>query len=412
MIEKKRQNLPAEPPQHGGGHILPSPMRPLTDCGNAERLVDQHGDCMRFCAPKRQWFVWNAVGWAADRGAAVQLAKKTARTIRQERVQILSRAESDNGDWDATRRQADALTKWANRSEGSAQITAALRMAESDPRISVTPEEFDSFPWVLNLSNGTIELGPGILREHRPQELLTKIAGAEYSPNAECPRWKKFLKEVFEPHPDIIPYLQRAVGYSLTGETREECVFVLVGNGRNGKSTLISVLHHLLGEYAGVAEMDAFLTSGAGKLREDIVDMRGRRFVSAQEPLINSAFAEATIKWVSGGDKLRARRLYEHAQEFQPTHKLWLAMNRIPTLRLDDHAAWSRLRIIPFDRSFTNTCDRELKLDLRDELSGILRWALDGCIAWQRVGLGFCDSIEEATQFWRRHGKKSGTQKD
>ena len=106
-------------------------------------------------------------------------------------MQILSRAESDNGDWNATRRQADAMAKWANRSEGAAQITAALRMAESDPRISVAPEEFDSFPWVLNLSNGTIELGPGILREHRPQELLTKIAGAEYSPNAECPRWKK-----------------------------------------------------------------------------------------------------------------------------------------------------------------------------------------------------------------------------
>ena len=136
-------------------------MRPLTDCGNAERLVDQHGDCMRFCATKRQWFVWNAVGWAADRGAAVQLAKKTARTISQEQVQILSRAESDNGDWNATRRQADAMAKWANRSEGAAQITAALRMAESDPRISVAPEEFDSFPWVLNLSNGTIELGPG-----------------------------------------------------------------------------------------------------------------------------------------------------------------------------------------------------------------------------------------------------------
>lgn len=134
--------------------------------------------------------------------------------------------------------------------------------------------------------------------------------------------------------------------------------------------------------------------------------MRGRRFVSAQEPFINSTFAEATIKWVSGGDRLRARRLYEHAQEFQPTHKLWLAMNRVPALRSNDHAAWSRLRIIPFDVSFTDTCNRELKHELRSELSGILRWALQGCTAWQRKSLGSAKSIEQAKQHWRRLGKK------
>jgi putative DNA primase/helicase len=391
----------------GENRKLPSLMRALTDCGNAERLIDQHGECLRFCAAKRQWLAWNGVQWLIERGSAVQLAKKMVRAMRHERLQLLSQAEDENGDWEVNRRQADALAKWAHRSEGAAQINAALRMAESDPRLSVSPEAFDRDTWVLNLPNGSLDLRSATFREHRPEELITKVAGAEYKASALCRRWNKFLNEVFAPHLDIIPYLQRAIGYSLTGQTREECVFVLVGSGRNGKSTLINVLHQLFEEYGGVAEMDTFLTSGANKLREDIADMRGRRFVSAQEPFISSTFAEATIKWVSGGDRLRARRLYEHAQEFQPTHKLWLAMNRLPALRSNDDAAWSRLRIIPFDVSFTDTCDRELKHELRSELSGILRWALQGCTAWQRKSLGSAKSIEDATQHWRSLGRKS-----
>jgi putative DNA primase/helicase len=407
MVKPEVRRASLEQTTQGGQNLkLPYQMRALTDCGNAERLIDQHGECLRFCAPNRQWFVWTGVQWVADRGSVVQLAKKTVRAMRHERSELLRQVEDENGDWEVARREADALTKWAHRSEGAAQISAALRMAESDPRISVVPEQFDRDPWTLNLPNGSLELRSATFREHRPEELITKVAGAEYKANSHCPRWKRFLKEVFAHNLDVIPYLQRAVGYTLTGQTREECVFVLVGSGRNGKSTLIYLLHQLLGEYGGVAEMDTFLTSGANKLREDIADMRGRRFVSTQEPFINSTFAEATIKWISGGDKLRARRLYEHAQEFQPTHKLWLAMNRLPALRLDDQAAWSRLRIIPFDVSFTNDCDRELKHELRNELSGILRWALEGCTAWQRKGLGSAKSIEEAKQFWRTLGKK------
>jgi putative DNA primase/helicase len=383
--------------------LLP-PTYPLTDCGNAERLIDQHGDCIRFCPPKRQWFVWNGCKWTADEGAAIQLVKKTVRAIRHERMQAVRQAEYDQGASEVLRRQADALAKWANRSEGATQIAATLRMSESDPRVSTNPDDFDRDPLLLNLTNGVIDLSLSKFREHRPGDLLTKVAGAEYKPDAICPRWLKFLEEVFEPHPDVIPYVQRAVGYTLTGKSEEECVFALVGSGRNGKSTLIAILHQLLGEYGGVAEMDTFLGSGASKLREDLADMRGRRFVSAQEPFMNSTFAEATLKWVSGGDRLRARRLYEHAQEFQPTHKLWFAMNRMPALRSDDHAAWSRLRVIPFDVSFAKKPDRELKTELRSELSGVLNWALEGCGQWQRHGLWTPRSVENATEGWRTYG--------
>ncbi len=308
-------------------------------------------------------------------------------------------------EWELLRRRADALEKWATRSEGASRIIAMLRMAESDPRVLVEPGDFDTPAWALNLHNGTIDLKHGHFREHRPEELLTRLAGAEYQSNIQCPRWKQFLAEVFAPHPEIVPFLQRAVGYTLTGETREECVFVLAGSGRNGKSTLIGILHRILGQYGGVAEMDTFLASHGTALREDIADMRGRRFVSAQEPMLDGKFAEGTLKWVSGGDRLRARRLYEHAQEFQPSHKLWLAVNRLPTLRFDDGAAWSRLRVIPFDVSFANNANRELKVELQSELSGILNWAIQGCLMWQRDGLGYIESVTNATEMWRNRGK-------
>jgi len=325
--------------------------------------------------------------------------------MQQERKHMLNAAENQPHDWEILRRRADALEKWAMRSEGAPRIIAMLRMAESDPRMSVEPEDFDKYPWVLNLRNGSIDLKWGRFRCHQPEELLTKLAGPEYQPNAQCTRWKQFLAEVFEPHPEIIPFLQRAVGYTLTGETREECVFVLAGNGRNGKSTFIGILHGVLGQYAGVAEMDTFMASHGAALREDIADMRGRRFVSAQEPMLDGKFAEGTLKWVSGGDRLRARRLYEHAQEFQPSHKLWLAVNRLPTLRFDDGAAWSRLRVIPFDVSFANNADRELKVELQSELSGILNWAVQGCLLWLRDGLGSIESVENATAMSRKRGK-------
>jgi len=151
--------------------------------------------------------------------------------------------------------------------------------------------------------------------------------------------------------------------------------------------------------------METFLASHGTALREDIADMRGRRFVSAQEPMLDGKFAEGTLKWVSGGDRLRARRLYEHAREFQPSHKLWLAVNRVPALRIDDRAAWSRLRVIPFDVSFADSPNRELKVELQDELSGILNWALQGCLLWQRHGLGSNESVTNATEMWRKRGK-------
>jgi putative DNA primase/helicase len=263
-----------------GGQVAYS----LTDCGNAERLVEQFGEGIRFCRVVREWFVWRRPVWTADPGAVVQLAKKAVRTLHLDRRALLGQVEEFSDTDEILRLQADALSKWARHSEGAQHIAAMVRLAESDPRVCVSPGDFDRNPWALNVLNGTVDLRTGRQESHRPEDLITNLAPITFEPNAKCERWLQFLEEVFKPHPEVIPFLQRAIGYSLTGDVREECIFVLLGKGRNGKGTLINVLHDLLGSYGGVAEIETFLISHHGSLREDIADMQGRRFISAQEP--------------------------------------------------------------------------------------------------------------------------------
>jgi putative DNA primase/helicase len=187
----------------------------------------------------------------------------------------------------------------------------------------------DKDHWLLNMMNGTIDLHTGQLRPHRREDLITKLCPVHYDPLAKCPRWTTFLKEIFAPHPDIIPYTQRAVGYSLTGDTREECLFFCIGPGRNGKGTFIRTLQAMPGDYASTADFATFIAGRDERgPRDDIANMRGRRFVISQEVREGAPLAESLVKWLTGGDVVRARNLYQRSTEWLPTHHLWLAANR------------------------------------------------------------------------------------
>jgi putative DNA primase/helicase len=224
----------------------------------------------------------------------------------------------------------------------------------------------------------------------------------EYQAEARAPRWERFLSEVFAPHPDLVPFLQRAAGYSLTGETREECLFLLHGAGRNGKGVFLRTLMEMLGDYAVTADFSTFTSQNdRGGPRDDVANMRGRHLVSAQEGREGAALAESLIKWLTGGDLVRARRLYENSYEFQPTHKIWLATNHKPTVHGADPAIWSRIKLVPFDVSFEGREDRGLKAAMKAEHSGVLSWAVEGCLRWQEDGLCFPDTVREATARWR-----------
>jgi len=398
LVAQEHAAIIAEHKRDGSGVLEIPIFRPLTEMGNAERFVSQHGANVRYCHDWRAWLAWDGTRWRRDAGAEVrQLAKDTVRTIYAEAGKY------------ATEAQRAAAANWAKRSESAAAIENMLKLAQSEKGVPISPDDLDSDRWLLNVRNGTVNLKSGELQPHRREDLISKLAPVEFDASATCPRWQQFLSEVFEPHPDIIAFIQRAVGYSLTGETREECLFLLHGVGRNGKGTFLKTLTLKLGDYAGTADFSAFVQrrDDAGP-RDDIANMKGRRLVSAQESREGAALAESLIKWLTGGDLVRARKLYENSTEFDPTWKIWLASNHKPIIRGCDPAIWSRIKLIPFAVVFDGREDKHLKAVLQDELPGILNWAVEGCLRWQEEGLEFPASVLNATSEYRSESDQIG----
>jgi putative DNA primase/helicase len=364
--------------------------KPFTDAGNAERLNALYGRNFRYSHSQSTFYVWDGSRFREDdrgmmRHLALQMARKTYIAA-----------------WECKDRTIqDKAVKHARQSESSAAISNALREVGCIPGISVTPDDLDRNAFLLNCRNGTVNLYSGELCAPRREDLITKLAPVVYDPAATCPTWDRFLAEVFEPHPDIPEFLQRAAGYSLTADSREECLFLLWGSGRNGKGVLLATLCSALGDYAGTADFSAFLVRRNEGPRDDIANMRGRRLVRAEESDERARMAEGIVKTLTGGDRVRARRLHENSYEFDPTWKIWLATNHRPVIRGVDSAIWSRLKLIPFEVSFAGREDRTLKRRLRDELPGILTWCVEGCLRWQAEGLQFPDSIVKATEEYR-----------
>lgn len=364
----------------------------LTDLGNAERLVHRHGDDLLHCEPLGGWLIWDGQRWTTDATGEVQRrAKDTIRSIYGE----ASAEESDD------RRRA--LSGHARASESGTRIRQAIALAESESGVKVTPDRLDTDPHLLNVLNGTLDLRTGDLLPHRREHRISKLAPVEYHPQATCPTWESFLGRIFAGNEGVIRWVQKAVGYSLTGLTVEQVLFFLHGYGANGKSTFIETLQDLLGDYGRQADFTTFLArqrdSGP---RDDIADLRGARLVSAVEVGDGRRLDEMLVKQMTGGDTVKARHLYGKYFTFKPTFKIFLAANHKPHIGGDDEGIWRRIRLIPFTVTIPGAeRDRGLGEKLRAELSGILRWAVDGCLAWQREGLGVPPEVEAATQAYR-----------
>lgn len=362
---------------------------PLTDYGNAERLVIEHGHELRH-ATGIGWLVWDGRRWQRDpRGKDVtRRMKATVRTLRAEA------ADLEQGD--ASKR----LFAHADKSEQSARLAAAIGLAESEIEVDAEPADFDADPLLLNVKNGTIDLRTGKLRGHNPGDLITRLAPVEFDADADCPMWLRFLTDVFDEDAELIAYAQRAVGYSLTGETGEQCLFMPYGLGANGKSTFIETVAALLGDYTEHADAASFTTGRAGSVRTDLAKLAGARFVPAVEIEADARMAEVLVKQLTGGDEIVARKLYQDEFTFRPAFKLWLAVNHLPEVRGDEHAIWRRIRVLPFDVTITRP-DQTMPAKLRAELPGILNWALAGCLEWRENGLGQSGRIDDATARYR-----------
>jgi putative DNA primase/helicase len=379
----------------------------LTDLGNCLRLVSRHGEDIRFCAGLSSWLIWDGARWRIDEDGEIdRRAKSTISAIHQEAA---TATDHDEG---------RVLRKHAIASEANARINAMISLAQSEKRVSITIDALDQAAPRFVAANGTIDLTSGELRPHERRDLSTKRSLIDYDARAACPTWDRFLLEIMgggSTGAELVAYLRRAVGYSLTGDVREHAIFFLYGNGSNGKSTFLEIVRAILGDYARNAEFETFFAGqrSPGSAREDLARLRGTRLVTAIEAPEGRRLDESLLKAIAGGDMLTARDLYKGSFEYRPQLKLWFSGNHKPVIKGTDDGIWRRFHLVPFLVKYHDPIpenahlpshlakDLALPEKLRSELPGILAWAVRGCMEWQRVGLSAPSIVRSATQEYR-----------
>jgi len=336
------------------------------------------------------WFHFDGVRWGRDtRGITTRAALATLRATAEEAEKV------PDEDLRAT------LLKHALDSESSARINAMVSLAQA--LLPASTEELDRDPDLLNVANGTLDLRTGELRPHNRDDWLTRLAPVRFDPNAACPRWEAFLLRAMGDNTKLVAFVQRAVGYSLTGHTNEQVLFLLYGIGANGKSTFLEALKGMLGDLAAIADFGTFLKRDSDGARNDIARLVGTRLVSAVEAEAGKPLAEALVKQLTGGDTITARFLFKEFFDFKPQFKIWLAANHKPRIKGSDHGIWRRIRMVPFTVTIPEAeRDPALPQKLAEELPGILAWAVRGCLAWRAEGLGVPAEVQAATDAYRQ----------
>lgn len=364
---------------------------PFTDVGNAQRLVARHGNGLRYCPAWRKWLIWDGKKWKKDdTGEIFTRAKDTVRAFHLDALDIQ--------DFDERQR----AVRHALKSQYDSRLAAMIRLAESEPGIPVRPNDLDGDPYLLNCSNGTIELKTGMLRPHRREDLITKLARVEYKPTAECPVFKSFLWDILGGDKNLIAYVKRVVGHALTGDVTEKAIFFLYGDGNNGKTTFLETIRAVLGDYAGQIPIESLMVKQGDGISNDIACIKGLRFVTSSEAEQGKKLAEPKVKQLTGMGKLKARFLYGEFFEFDPTFKIFMDANHKPEIRGTDSAIWNRIKLIPFTIEIPpEKMDKKLLQKLKAELPGILAWAVQGGLSWLRGGLAEPRAVTVATQGYR-----------
>ncbi|WP_132766454.1 phage/plasmid primase, P4 family, partial [Caldimonas thermodepolymerans] len=318
----------------------------------------------RYVAAWGRWLVWDGRRWRNEETlAATDLIRGVCRH---------AALQADN-------------PKLAAKLATSGTVGGVERLARADRRHAATTAEWDADPWLLNTPGGVVDLRTGRLRAHDRADRMTKITTA--TPAGDCPTWRRFLAEVTGGDADLQAYLQRVSGYCLTGSTQEHALFFLYGTGANGKSVFVNTLATILGDYAASAPMDTFMETRSDRHPTDMAGLHGARFVSSIETEQGRRWAESKVKSLTGGDKISARFMRQDFFEFSPQFKLFVAGNHKPAIRNIDEAMKRRLHLIPFTITVPpERRDKHLQQKLLAERDGILAWALEGCLAWQRLG--------------------------
>lgn len=350
------------------------------DTGNAQRFENAYGETVRYSYIRKGWYYYNGKRWAIDQeGKIKSLADKTIEKMKDETVYVPKGAEEE-----MMKKAFDKHVKATRSSRGKISM-----LKETEHLLSIKPEEFDSDKNLFNVQNGYLNLTTGVLHDHDKNKFFTKISNVEYTDKADCPMWMDFLNTIFDNDQSLINYIQRAVGYSLSGSTEEQIMFILHGNGRNGKSVFLDIITEIFGNYSINIQPQTIMvkqqTSGANS---DIARLGGARFVTTTEPNEGVRFDEGLVKQLTGGDKVTARFLYGDEFDFNPEFKLWMATNHKPIIRGTDDGIWRRLAIIPFTVQIPlDKVDKRLTSKLKREMKAILNWMSEGYLLWRESGL-------------------------
>ena len=367
----------------------------LTDYGNAERLVHYHGDIIRYCETLKTWFIWDETRWKTDDNLEIErLAKDTVRKIYSE----ASICDNDN--------QRKAIADHAKHSEANTKIQAMITLAKSEANIIIGVNDLDNNGYLLNCKNGTIDLKTGELLPHNKDDYITRIIPITYDIEVDSSLWSKFLNEIFLGDEELIKFIKYSVGYTLTNLINEQCFFICYGTGANGKSVFLDTLEYLMGDYGKRVSPETFEAKKYNNTAsEDLAGLKQIRYISTVETAQGHRLSESLMKTMAGGDStIRARFLYQNSFEFMQTYKIWIATNYKPIIKGTDEGIWRKVRLIPFEYNIPlENQNKFLKDELREEMSGILNWALEGCLGWQKMGLNnvMPDRVSKATKAYR-----------
>jgi putative DNA primase/helicase len=359
---------------------------------NSRFFLEAHGEHVRRSPELGRWYVWNGAWWEEDRLDRVpQMATGVIDTLRS---------------WVALASSPDEFKRRVAHYQASAKAgrrDALLSIAGTDPDVVVAVDELDAHPMLLAARNGTVDLSTGTLRPADPTDLLTRGVDVDFDPEATSERWRAFLEQIFSGNSDLIAYVQRLLGYCLTGDVNEHVVPVLTGPGANGKSTLIGLIQDLLGEHATTAPEGLIIRREHEPHPERLAMLRGRRLVVSAELEHRAVLAEAVVKVLSGGDTVSARELYGRRFNFKPTHKIVLVTNHRPRVHGTDHAIWRRLRVVPFEVVIPpESQDRALRRGLlQEDGPAVLAWLVQGAVQWHGWGLGDVIAVRAATDEYR-----------
>lgn len=359
----------------------------LTDHGNALRFADLYNRDVRWCRELGCWLVWNGTHW--EPGADEKVRQLAIQSIK---AMIPGAEKLENSD-ERHRRIRHSLN-----SEKSSRINGMLDLAKAEDCLLIKPEEFDTDPMKINCQNGTLNLKISRLRKHRREDFITRVLPVEYEASTSCTTWEGFLNRIMNGNEDLIEYLQRLLGYCLTGKASEQSMWIFHGSGANGKSTFLETIRALLGEYAKQTDFSTFKKKRYEGTRNDIARIKGARLLTAVETGAGDYLDEVLIKRLTGEDTVTARYLYSEFFEFKNTAKVIIAANHLPRIAGKEHAIWRRVKIVPFKVTIPEEkMAKDLPERLQKELPGILAWALQGCRFWLKGGLRTPAEVADAT---------------